>query len=113
MISLFYQATIQSLLTFCIIGWGGNVSEGQKTKVDSLIKRCGKLFGKSPLYFDDLFHMCCSRKIISIDKDSSHPLYGNISRSVRTGRIQLMSAKTERYRSSFIPHAIKVLQEGR
>ena len=113
LISLFYQATIQSLLTFCIVGWGGNTTESQKNKIDYLIKRSGKLFGKSPQSFDDLFHVCCARKILSLDKDTSHPLNYNISRSARSGRIQLITTHTERYRHSFIPHAIKFLQERR
>ena len=113
LISLFYQATIQSVLSFCIIGWGGNTNENQKHKIDSLIRRSGKLFKKSPLSFDDLFEVCCARKIRSVDKDSSHPLFCKIVRSTRTERIQLILAHTERYRSSFIPHSIKFLQEGR
>ena len=113
LISLFYQATIQSILTFCIIGWGGNTNQNQRNKIDSLIKRSGKLFKKSPLSFDDLFDVCCARKIKSIDKDASHPLFSQIVRSTRTDRIQLILAKTERYKLTFMPHAIKFLQVGR
>ena len=39
LISLFYKSTIESILTFCIIGWGGNTNEKQKNKLNSLIKR--------------------------------------------------------------------------
>ena len=113
LIYLFYQSTIQSILSFCVTGWGGNVSETQKNKVDSLIKRSSKLFSNSPMFFDDLFELGCARKILSIDKDSSHPLNYNINRSIRSGRIQLLLAKTMRYKNSFIPHSIKFLQNGR
>ena len=113
LIYLFYQSTIQSILSFCITGWSGNVSETQKNKVDSLIKSSSKLFSKSPLFFDDLFELGCARKIVSVEKDFSHPLHYNISRSIRTGRIQLLLAKTMKYKNSFIPHSIRFLQKCR
>ena len=110
---MFYQATIQSILTFCIIGWGGNANRKHINKIDYLIKRSGKLFNKSSHSFDDLFDICCYRKIKSIDKDRTHPLFHRIKRSTRTGRIQLILTRTERCKSSFVPYAIKFLQEGR
>ena len=113
LISLFYQATIQSILTFCIIGWGGNANRKHINKIDYLIKRSGKLFNKSPHSFDDLFDICCYRKIKSISKDTTHPLFHRIKRSTRTGRIQLILTRTERCKSSFVPYAIKFLQGGR
>ena len=46
LISLFYQATIQSILSFCIIGWGGNNNQKQKSKIDLLLKD-GKFIRKA------------------------------------------------------------------
>ena len=113
LISLFYQATIQSILTFCIIGWGGNTSEKNKNKINYLIKRSGKLFGKSPLSFNDLLESYCFRKIKFITKDKTHPLFSFIKFSSRSGRVQYILTHTERYRSSFLPFSVKFLNENR
>ena len=113
LISLFYKAAIQSIITFSIIGWGGNTNGKQKQKINVLIKRAGKLFqGNSPS-FDDLFNVYCAKKIKAITKDPTHPLHSQICRSPRTNRIQLVLTKTERYRCSFFPYSVKFLQEGR
>ena len=37
--SLFYTSVIESILTFCIIGWGGNVTIKNKTVINRSIKR--------------------------------------------------------------------------
>ena len=113
LISLFYQATIQSILTFCIIGWGGNTSQKNKNKINYLIKRSGKLFNKSPLSFNDLLELYCFRKIKFISKDQKHPLFSCIKFSSRSGRVQYILTHTERYRSSFLPFSVKFLNESR
>ena len=83
LISLFYKAAIQSIITFSIIGWGGNTNGKQKQKINVLIKRAGKLFqGNSPS-FDDLFNVYCAKKIKAITKDPTHPLHSQICRSSR------------------------------
>ena len=108
LIELFYQATIQSVLTFCITGWGGNTNKKkQKNKIDYLIKRSGKLFDKIPHSFNDLFDICCARKIKSIDNDSLHPRFHRIKRSDRSGCIQLILTRSECYKLSFMPYSIR------
>ena len=84
-----------------------------KNKLNSLIKRSSKLFGQVPLTFNDLFNICCSRKINSVLKDPSHPLFPSIKRSNRSGRIQYILSHTERYRLSFMPFSLKLVCESR
>ena len=41
-LKMFYQALIQSVITFGISCWGGNITEGNKQKISRSIKSLGK-----------------------------------------------------------------------
>ena len=49
------------------------------------------------------------KRIIRICNDENHPLFSQIMFSNRSGRIILMRTRTERYKRSFLPRAIKHL----
>ena len=49
------------------------------------------------------------KKIIRICNDKSHPLFSQIMFSNRSGRVILMRTRTERYKRSFLPRALKHL----
>ena len=109
LLSLFYKSALESILTFCIIGWGGNSRQLNKTKLDRLIRKAGKITSSSYTNFDSLLTSLSLKKIEKIEKDQNHPLQNEIIRSKRTNRVILIQCKKERYRRSFVPSAIKLL----
>jgi len=45
MMTLFYRSFIESLLTFCIVAWFGNLNLYNKNRLDRLVKTAGKISG--------------------------------------------------------------------
>ena len=107
--SLFYRSTIESIITFCISSWGGNVRCQEKTKFDRLIKKAGKIARSDFPSFDAAYAIHCFRKIERISSDIQHPLAPQIKYSPRSNRILLIHCKTERFRKSFLPSAVKLI----
>ena len=51
---MFYQALIQSVITFGTSCWGGNITEGDKQK-NRFIKQAGKIVDEELLLLNDLY----------------------------------------------------------
>ena len=64
--SLFYKATMESLVTFCITCWGGNARGKERERLDGLIKKAGKITRSTIPSSDELYLSNCSKKINSI-----------------------------------------------
>ena len=107
LLSLFYKSTIESLLRFCLIAWGGNSREQDKKKINAMIKKVNKLTNNRNFFFEELLSSLCQQKLNNILADPSHPLFAQIKISVRNGRLLLLKTNTERYRCSFLPLAIR------
>ena len=112
LLSLFYRSTIQSIISFCIIAWGGNISVLCKTKIDRCVKRAEKITGSSFDFVDDLITSLSLKKIKQIE-NSDHPLANKIQRSVRSNRPIFVKTRTQRFSRSFIPFAIKLIEYKR
>ena len=56
LISLFYQAVIQSLISFCVITWGGNALAKDINKISTVIKQATKITGITQKSFDEILN---------------------------------------------------------
>ena len=108
LVSLFYRAAVQSLFSFCVIAWGGNLARKLTGRFDRVAIRVSKMTDISQDSFMEIFEKFCIRKFKSIIKDSDHPLFPFISFSCRSNRIILTKVNRERYRNSFLPYAIRL-----
>ena len=73
-LSLFYRSTIQSILSFCISAWGGNIRYKDKCTMNRIIKKACKICSNINLpYFDELHLANTTSKIHAISIDV-HPL---------------------------------------
>ena len=114
-LELFYKSFLESLISFALTCWGGNVRMNNKERINQIIKKANKIISKtshSPSNicdFDSLYHVNCQKKILSIIKDQSHPLSGEILFSSRSGRPLTIKSNKNRYKNSFLPHALKLL----
>ena len=107
LISMFYRATVLSVLTFCITAWGGNTNGYFYNKFDRVLRKVSKITKKNQDHFMDLLILSCSKKLHSILKDQSHPLYTCLTFSPRSGRLLHLKATRERYKNSFLPFAVR------
>ena len=112
LLDLFYETTIQSIICFCVIAWGGNVTILCKKKRNKVIKRASRITHSELSHFDELLCHLSLKKITAID-NSDHPLASKIKRSVRSNRPLFIKTKTERFSRSFLPFSIKLIKHQR
>ena len=104
LLELFYKSIIESVISFSLVCWGGNIRTNNKQKLDSVIRKACKICKASFPDFDYLLALNCQRKILSIKSDISHPLFGRIRYSERSNRPIPIRCKRERYKNSFYHH---------
>ena len=112
LLDLFYKSTIQSIISFCIIAWGGNTSAFCKKKIDRVVKRATIITVSPLLFFDELLSSLSLKKIKQIE-NSDHPLSCKIKRSSRSNRPIFVRTRTERFSRSFLPSSIKLIEFNR
>ena len=112
-LTLFYQAVIQSVITFGISCWGGSITEWDKHRINRAIKKAEKIVGCELTSFNDLYRKNSLYKAMHIANDPSHPLYNDYLISGRSGRFITIQSKTERYRKSFVPSTARKLSESK
>ena len=111
-LSMFYSSVLESVLSFCLCCWGGNCSGIDKNKLNTIVKKCNKITKNNFLQINELFEKISLRKINYILKDLSHPFQIQLKESrLRKGRFLQIKTNRERYKKSFLPNAIKVLNE--
>ena len=103
---------MESVIKFCIIGWGGNITAKNKNQLDRTIKRAGKIANSNFPEFETLLFLSSFSKINKIE-NSNHPLAHKIKRSIRSGRPLYITSRTERYRKSFIPYGLTLMPHSR
>ena len=112
LLDLFYKSTIQSIISFCIIAWGGNTSAFCKKKIDRVVKRATIITVSPLMFFDELLSSLSLKKIKQIE-NSDHPLSCKIKRSSRSNRPIFVRTRTERFSRSFLPSSIKLIEFNR
>ena len=85
-LKLFHQAFIQSAITFGISCWGGNITEGDRNRINRCIRKAGKLVGCEIESLNNLYEKYAKTKAITIANDPSHPLWNSFHSSGRSGR---------------------------
>ena len=109
-LQLFYSSALQSIFTFCLICWGGNTKICDKDKIEKIIKRASRISNFTFEDFNSIYSRLCNKKVLAILKDESHPLNKQIIFSERSGRPLSIRSNRERYTSSFLPSAVRLLQ---
>ena len=72
-LKMFYLALIQSVITFGISCWGGNITEGDKQKTNRSIKKAGKIVGEELPLLNDLYKKKLYHQSIKYSKWSMPP----------------------------------------
>ena len=107
-LSLFYRSTIESVLLFCICGWGGNCTIKDQKHFNSVINKASRICSNSFEHTSDTLQKISFKKVTHIMKHKSHPLFSQIKTSQRSGRVTLMNCRKERYKRSFLPASLKL-----
>ena len=108
LLSLFYGSIIVSVVSFCIVAWGGNAVQKDIQKINRVVKHASKLTGIAQDFFLNIFENNCIKKFDRIQRDDTHPFFSQLRFSVRSGRILFPTMRTKRYQDSFLPTAVKL-----
>ena len=114
LLQLFYSSSILSILSFGIVSWGSCISRVDKTRLDRVIRKAGRVIGSEQDDIDTLTDNRIGKKITKIQNDATHPLFSDFDRaySDRSGRYRLPRMRTDRYRNSFVPDSLKKLNSN-
>ena len=106
----FYSSFVESSLTFGVTAWGGNVTQSDRHRIDRVISRSGKLVGRKLDSLETTHDNKTLRKVVRIFEDETHPLRVELDtlKSSRSSRLRAPSVKTNRYKNSFVPHAVRM-----
>jgi len=92
--TLFYKSNIESVLTFSVICWYGNLTVKAKTALSYIVKVSSKIIGIQECSLTDLYNRQVVRKTKSVISDSSQPLQFQILPS--SSRLRLPPVKSNR-----------------
>ena len=105
----FYRATVESMLTFSISVWYGNASAEDRLRLQKVIHAAEKIIGCELPSLEALYRQRTTRRARKIVSDASHPSNHLFSPLPSGRRFRSIRARTERLRRSFVPSAIRLL----
>ena len=117
MLVMFYDTVVCSVMTFALVCWGGNATQGDMNKLNKLIKKAGSCVGGKLETLESIRDRRLVDKGKKIEKDESHPLHSILMEFQSSGRTRtryrLPDIKTDRYRCSFIPSLIRNMNDSK
>ena len=113
LMTMFYHAFIESVITFSFICWFSSLRVKQKNVLNKVVKVCSKITGSALKTLQDLYNKQLHKKAESILSDCSHPLHQQFQFLPSGSLLRLPLAKTNRYKHSFVPSAISLLTSSR
>ena len=114
LMKLFYSAFIESVISFSIICWYGNLNIKSKNQLGRIVKTASKIAGVNFDSLDHVFQKQVLKKAKSIRMDNSHPLSSEYRLLPSGLRLKVPVATKNRYKFSFVPVSIQALNvDGR
>uniref|UniRef100_A0A8C1TE67 Reverse transcriptase domain-containing protein n=1 Tax=Cyprinus carpio TaxID=7962 RepID=A0A8C1TE67_CYPCA len=108
----FYRCAIESILTSCITVWYGNCSAADRKALQRLLKTAQRITGTPLPAIEDIHRKRCLRQTCSILKDSSHPDHRLFKLLPSRRRSRSLRTRTSRFRNSFFPPAVSLLNSA-
>ena len=103
----FYQAVTESVLTFSITVWFGCASIHKKNMLEEIVKTASKITGSKLPLIESIYTTRTLRKATTIISDSTHPA-NHLFESVPFGkRFRSIKTRTTRFSNSFYPKAVQ------
>ena len=109
MMTLFYRSFIESVFMFCIVAWYGNLTLANKNRLGSLVKVASKVSGRTQAQLSDLYKRQTFNRASSLLEVSDHPLRSEFELLPSGRRLRVPTTKTNRFKRSFVPAAIQLL----
>ena len=108
----FYRCVIESVLTFSIIVWFSSITAEDEYKLNRIVRTASKIIDTQLPSLEELYKLRLRNRSNKIINDPSHPAH-NIFQLLPSGRrYRSILAKTERYKNSLFPSAIRLLSDS-
>ena len=111
-LQIFYSSSLEGLIVFGITCYGCNLQKQYVLRINRVIKKASKVIGCELNHFEILLNTCVRKKAEVIVSDPLHPLqleFERFVRSTRCVRYKSKKARTDMYKNSFVPTAVRVL----
>lgn len=105
----FYTAIVESILTTSITVWFGCLDTLSRKKLQRIINRASKVIGSPLPSLESLYHKRTLRRAHKIISDITHPAHYAFQLLPSGRRYRTIASRTTRFKNSFIPIAINVL----
>ncbi len=108
MLEIFYQSVVASAIFFAVVCWGSRIRASDTNRLDKIIKKAGSVLGLRLESFETVVERRTLNKLLSIMDNDQHPLHHTVDgqRSTFSHRLLQLRCRRDRYRKSFLPHAI-------
>ena len=104
-----YKSLVQSLLSFNITAWFGNLSVKNRNKLARVVNTAGKIIGRPQDQLTEVYNISVHRKALAIVADATHPLHSQFEKLHSGRRFKVPVCRKNSYRKSFLPTAVTVL----
>lgn len=109
LLQMFYQSVVASVLFYGAVCWGNSLKQKDKRRLEKLVKRASSVVGSSLDSLEAVVERYTQKKVEAIIRHTDHPLHIILDqRNSSSGRLTSLRCRTERYRRSFLPAAIRV-----
>ena len=107
---IFYQAVLESIVRYGMSAWYGNLNATLKAKLTSLTRTANKVIGRlDSQSLQALYEQSVLRLSQGILSDPSHILYPEFELLPHGRRYRAPIWRYVRYRDSFVPNAVRLL----
>ncbi len=110
---MYYHAYIESVLSFCLVSWYGNLSLKSRNSIDQIAKWASRLIGEPLLTPVSLYIMQVQRVGASILRDRLPPLYYEFQYLPSNRWLRVPLCTTKRYKNSFVPAVINHINSNK
>ena len=110
LISMFFNATVSSVITYAILCWFGSCTAQQKKDVSKCKRQVCKMISPDQVITisdpEVVYENKCNMMLRKILSDNSHPLHECIKILPHGRRLDSVYCRTKRFQSTFVPSAI-------
>ena len=109
----FYRAVVESVLTFSITVWYGNTTNKDRVRLNRIVRTASTIIGTDLPSLDLIFNSRVTRKAESIIRDKHHPANELYEELPSGTRYRSVKTKTNRFKNSFYPLSVRILNDRR
>ena len=107
----FYCSHIESIVTFSFLTWHGGLTVSNVNKLQAVVNTCSKICGRECKSMKTLYEERAFVKAVKIINDSGRTLAKYFEQLPSGRRYKTLPLRTRRARLSYVPSAIRLLNQ--